>query len=76
MIRFQQIRNATVKLCYPNATFLIDPWLSPTCTPEERDAALHEDKLNQIDVVFAVLNEHILEAGQITLKDTAPQLAR
>ena len=23
MIRFQQIRNATVKLCYPNATFLI-----------------------------------------------------
>ncbi len=46
MIRFQQIRNATVKLCYPNATFLIDPWLSPTCTPEERDAALHEDKLN------------------------------
>ena len=44
MIRFQQIRNATVKLCYPNATFLIDPWLSPTCTPEERDAALHEHR--------------------------------
>jgi L-ascorbate metabolism protein UlaG (beta-lactamase superfamily) len=44
MIRFQQIRNATVKLCYPNATFLIDPWLSPTFTPEERDAALHEHR--------------------------------
>ena len=42
--KFQQIRNATVKLCYPNATFLIDPWLSPTFTPEERDAALHEHR--------------------------------
>ena len=31
---------------------------------------------NQIDVVFAVLNERVLEAGQITLKETAPQLAR
>ena len=31
---------------------------------------------NQVDVVFAVLNERVLEAGQITLKDTAPQLAR
>lgn len=31
---------------------------------------------NRIDVVFAVLNERVLEAGEITLKETAPQLAR
>lgn len=31
---------------------------------------------NRIDVVFAVLNERVLEAGEITLKETAPRLAR
>ena len=27
MITFQQIRNATTKLYYPGAAFMIDPWL-------------------------------------------------
>lgn len=40
MITFQQIRNATVKLQYPGASFMIDPWLMDTCTPEERDQAV------------------------------------
>ena len=34
------------------------------------------EKGNRIDVVFAVLNERVLEAGEITLKETAPRLAR
>lgn len=40
MISFQQIRNATVKLRYPGVTFLIDPWLSEPCSPEEKAQAL------------------------------------
>ncbi len=40
MILFQQIRNATVKLRYPGVTFLVDPWLSEPCAPEERAQAL------------------------------------
>lgn len=40
MIRFQQVRNATVKLYYPGVIFMIDPWLMDACTPDERDQAL------------------------------------
>ena len=40
MISFQQIRNATVKLKFPGVTFLIDPWLSAPCSPEEKAEAL------------------------------------
>ena len=40
MILFQQIRNATVKLQYPGVTFLVDPWLSEPCSPEEKAQAL------------------------------------
>ena len=40
MITFQQIRNATIKLKYPHVTFMIDPWLSDVCTPDERVRAL------------------------------------
>ena len=40
MISFQQIRNATVRLSCPGVTFLIDPWLSEPCAPEERAQAL------------------------------------
>jgi len=40
MIAFQQIRNATIKLYYPNVTFMIDPWLMDACSPEERDQAV------------------------------------
>ncbi len=36
MVTFQQIRNATVKLKYPGITFMIDPWLSDVCSPEEK----------------------------------------
>ena len=28
-MKFQQIRNATVKITYDSKTFLIDPWLAP-----------------------------------------------
>lgn len=28
-MKFQQIRNATVKVTYGNQTFLVDPWLAP-----------------------------------------------
>lgn len=28
-MKFQQIRNATVKITYDSKTFLIDPWLRP-----------------------------------------------
>ena len=63
MIRFQQIRNATVKLCYLNATFLIDPWLSPTCTPEERDAALHEHRFIELLLKKTDRNENFLSAS-------------
>ena len=40
MITFQQIRNATIKLKYPNVTFMIDPWLMDESPPEERDRAV------------------------------------
>ena len=40
MITFQQLRNATVKLEYPDVSFMIDPWLMDACAPEERDQAL------------------------------------
>lgn len=37
MIVFQQIRNATVKLKYPDGIFMIDPWLMDACDPIERE---------------------------------------
>ena len=40
MITFQQIRNATTKLYYPGAAFMIDPWLMDECLAEERDRAM------------------------------------
>lgn len=41
---FQQIRSATIKIQYPNVTFMIDPWLSDPCTNEEKEAALKEKR--------------------------------
>ncbi len=41
---FQQIRNATIKIQYPNVTFMIDPWLSGPCSNEEKEAALKEKR--------------------------------
>lgn len=40
MIVFQQIRNATVKLKYPDGIFMIDPWLMDACDPIEREQAV------------------------------------
>lgn len=69
MISFQQIRNATVKLKYPGVTFLVDPWLSEPCSPEEKAEALQtrrfipkpvcpltmppEEVLADVDVILA-----------------------
>ncbi len=42
IMKFQQIRSASVKVIYDDVTFLIDPWLSDPCPEEVKRQALKE----------------------------------